>query len=194
MVNEGLISKEEALKRIQPMHVQQILVPQFDPASRKQAGAPIGTGLPASPGAAVGKVVFDPDRSAELAAEGQPVVLARKETSPEDFHGMAPAVGILTSRGGSSSHAAVVARQMGKPCIAGAEEIDIDVVAQRLTANGTTLREGDWISLDGTTGEVFAGRINTVEPDFKRRIRSRERLEMKEIVEREELPKHARLL
>jgi pyruvate,orthophosphate dikinase len=168
MVNEGLISKEEALKRIQPMHVQQIMVPQFDPASRKQAGAPIGKGLAASPGAAVGKVVFDPDRSAELAAEGEPVVLARRETSPEDFHGMAPAVGILTSRGGSSSHAAVVARQMGKPCIAGAEEIDIDVAAQRLTANGTTLREGDWISLDGTTGEVFAGRINTVEPDFKR--------------------------
>src|SRR5437588_2804282 len=116
MVNEGLISKEEALKRIQPMHVQQVLVPQFDPASRKQAGEPIGRGLAASPGAAVGKVVFDPDRSAELAAEGEPVVLTRKETSPEDFHGMAPAVGILTSRGGSSSHAAVVARQMGKPC------------------------------------------------------------------------------
>src|SRR5437763_846749 len=168
MVNEGLISKEEALKRIQPMHVQQVLVPQFDPASRKQAGEPIGKGLAASPGAAVGKVVFDPDRSAELAAEGEPVVLTRKETSPEDFHGMAPAVGILTSRGGSSSHAAVVARQMGKPCIAGAESIDIDVERRTLTANGVTLTEGDWISLDGTTGEVFAGRINTVEPDFKR--------------------------
>ncbi len=168
MVNEGLISKEEALKRIQPMHVQQILVPQFDPASRKKAGEPIGKGLAASPGAAVGKVVFDPDRAAARAAEGEPVVLARKETSPEDFHGMAPAVGILTSRGGSSSHAAVVARQMGKPCIAGAEEIDIDVANQRLTAHGTTLHEGDWISLDGTTGEVFAGRISTVEPDLKR--------------------------
>ncbi|TMF02129.1 MAG: pyruvate, phosphate dikinase [Chloroflexi bacterium] len=168
MVNEGLISKEEALKRIQPMHVQQILVPQFDPASRKKAGEPIGKGLAASPGAAVGKVVFDPDRAAARAAEGEPVVLTRKETSPEDFHGMAPAVGILTSRGGSSSHAAVVARQMGKPCIAGAEEIDIDVAKQRLTAHGTTLNEGDWISLDGTTGEVFAGRISTVEPDLKR--------------------------
>src|SRR6266702_5827504 len=168
MVNQGLISKEEALKRIQPMHVQQILVPQFDPESKKKVGAPIGSGLAASPGAAVGKVVFDPDRSAELAAAGDPVILTRKETSPEDFHGMAPAVGILTSRGGSSSHAAVVARQMGKPCIAGAEEIDIDVVSQRLTANGVTLREGDWISLDGTTGEVFAGRISTIEPDFNR--------------------------
>jgi pyruvate,orthophosphate dikinase len=168
MVNEGLIGKEEALKRIQPMHVQQILVPQFDPEARRRAGAPIGKGLAASPGAAVGKLVFDPDRSAELAATGEPVVLARKETSPEDFHGMAPAVGILTSRGGSSSHAAVVARQMGKPCIAGAEGIDIDVEGRRLSANGTTLREGDWISLDGTTGEVFAGRMPTVEPDFKR--------------------------
>ena len=168
MVNEGLISKEEALKRIQPMHVQQILVPQFDVAARRKAGSPIGKGLAASPGAAVGKVVFDPDRSAELAAKGEPVILARRETSPEDFHGMAPAVGILTSRGGSSSHAAVVARQMGKPCIAGAEEIDIDVARQRLSANGTTLKEGDWISLDGTTGEVFAGRLDTVEPDVKR--------------------------
>jgi pyruvate,orthophosphate dikinase len=168
MVAEGLITRDEALRRIQPMHVQQILVPQFDPASKKQAGDVIGRGLAASPGAAVGKIVFDPDRSAEMAAAGEPVILTRKETSPEDFHGMAPAVGILTSRGGSSSHAAVVARQMGKPCIAGAEEIDIDVANQTLTANGTTLHEGDWLSLDGSTGEVFAGRISTIEPDFNR--------------------------
>src|ERR1700687_2353368 len=167
MVAEGLITRDEALRRIQPTHVQQMLVPQFDPASRKKAGAPIGKGLAASPGAAVGKIVFDPDRSAALAAAGEPVILTRKETSPEDFHGMAPAVGILTSRGGSSSHAAVVARQMGKPCIAGAEEIDIDVEGQKLTANGTTLHEGDWMSLDGTTGEVFAGRISTIEPDLQ---------------------------
>ena len=138
------------------MHVQQVLVPQFDPASRRQAGAPIGKGLAASPGAAVGKVVFDPDRAVELSSQGEPVILARKETSPDDFHGMAPAVGILTSRGGSSSHAAVVARQMGKPCIAGAEDIDIDVDGRKLTSNGTTVHEGDWMSLDGTTGEVFA--------------------------------------
>src|SRR5439155_10126201 len=128
----------------------------------------IGKGLAASPGAAVGNVVFDPDRAAEMAANGEPVVLTRRETSPEDFHGMAPAVGILTSRGGSSSHAAVVARQMGKPCIAGAENIDIDVVNRRLSANGTVLKEGDWISLDGSTGEVFAGRISTVAPDLQR--------------------------
>ena len=168
MVSEGVITRDEALKRVQPMHVQQILVPQFDPEALRKSGAPIGQGLAASPGAAVGKVVFDPDRSQQLAAEGEPVVLARRETSPEDFHGMAPAVGILTSRGGSSSHAAVVARQMGKPCIAGAEEINIDVERQQLTANGTTLREGDWISLDGTTGQVFAGRIPTIAPDLER--------------------------
>jgi pyruvate,orthophosphate dikinase len=167
MVNEGVINRDEALKRVQPMHVQQILVPQFDPASRAKAGEPIGKGLAASPGAAVGKIVFDPDRSQQLAAEGEPVVLVRRETSPEDFHGMAPAVGILTSRGGSSSHAAVVARQMGKPCIAGAEQIDIDVDRKRLSANGTTLQEGDWISLDGSTGEVFAGRISTIAPDLQ---------------------------
>jgi pyruvate, orthophosphate dikinase len=168
MVGEGLITREEALTRVQPIHVQQILVPQFDLEAKRKAGNPIGHGLAASPGAAVGKVVFDPDRAAALAAQGEPVVLTRRETSPEDFHGMAPAVGILTSRGGSSSHAAVVARQMGKPCIAGAESIDIDVQAGTLTSNGTTLHEGDWISLDGTTGEVFAGRISTVEPDFER--------------------------
>ncbi|MBV9580085.1 MAG: pyruvate, phosphate dikinase, partial [Chloroflexi bacterium] len=167
MVAEGLISREEALKRIQPMHVQQILVPQFDPESRRKAGDPIGRGLAASPGAAVGKVVFDPDRSAELAGNGEAVVLVRRETSPEDFHGMAPAVGILTSRGGSSSHAAVVARQMGKPCIAGAEDIEIDVDRQRLFAGGVTLHEGDWLSLDGSTGEVFAGRISTIAPDLQ---------------------------
>jgi len=168
MVGEGLITRDEALKRIQPMHVQQILVPQFDPASRSKAGEPIGRGLAASPGAAVGKVVFDPGRSAELAGNGEAVVLVRRETSPEDFHGMAPAVGILTSRGGSSSHAAVVARQMGKPCIAGAEEIEIDVDRQTMSAGGTTLHEGDWISLDGSTGEVFAGRISTIAPDVQR--------------------------
>jgi pyruvate,orthophosphate dikinase len=167
MVGEGLITRDEALKRIQPMHVQQILVPQFDPDARRKAGEPIGRGLAASPGAAVGKVVFDPDRSAELAGTGEAVVLVRRETSPEDFHGMAPAVGILTSRGGSSSHAAVVARQMGKPCIAGAEDIDIDVDRQRMLAGGVTLHEGDWISLDGSTGEVFAGRISTIAPDLQ---------------------------
>jgi len=166
MVEEGLIDRDEALKRVDPTMVQQLLVPQFEPAARASARTGIGRGLAASPGAAVGKLVFDPDTAVAWANEGQPVILARQETSPEDFHGMARAAGILTSRGGRTSHAAVVARQMGKPCVAGAERIDIDVKGKTLTASGTTLREGDWVSLDGTVGEVFADRIATVEPDI----------------------------
>ncbi len=168
MVQEGLITKEEALKRVEPSQVQQLLVPQFDPEARSKASSLLGRGLAASPGAAVGKLVFDPDRAEQLANGGEPVILARRETSPEDFHGMARAVGILTSRGGMTSHAAVVARQMGKPCVAGAEEIEIDVAARKLSANGTTLVEGDWVSLDATLGEVYGGRIPTVAPDIHR--------------------------
>ncbi|MBI2756234.1 MAG: pyruvate, phosphate dikinase [Chloroflexi bacterium] len=168
MVDEGILSREDALKRVDPTHVQQLLVPQFDEAARKTAGKPLGKGLAASPGAAVGKLVFDPDRAEQMTLDGESVILARKETSPEDFHGMARAKGILTSRGGMTSHAAVVARQMGKPCIAGAEEIDIDVANRRLTAGGVTLYEGDWASMDAALGEVYAGRIPTVEPDIER--------------------------
>ncbi|MDQ3809702.1 MAG: pyruvate, phosphate dikinase, partial [Chloroflexota bacterium] len=168
MVKEGLIDKEEALRRVEPGHIQQLLVPQFEPQARAAASQRLGKGLAASPGAAVGKLVFDPDTAAEWANNGEPVILARRETSPEDFHGMARAAGILTSRGGMTSHAAVVARQMGKPCVAGAEQIEIDVNARRLSANGTTLGQGDWISLDAGAGEVFAGRIATIEPDITR--------------------------
>ena len=127
MVEEGLISKEEALTRVEPSQIQQLLVPQFDPAARAAASQRLGKGLAASPGAAVGKLVFDPDTAEQWSSAGEPVILARRETSPEDFHGMARAAGILTSRGGMTSHAAVVARQMGKPCVAGAEQIEIDV-------------------------------------------------------------------
>jgi pyruvate, orthophosphate dikinase len=168
MVEEGLIDRGEALKRVEPAHIQQLLVPQFDPAARARAGKRLGRGLAASPGAAVGKLVFDPDTAEQMANDGEPVILARRETSPEDFHGMARAAGILTSRGGMTSHAAVVARQMGKPCVAGAEEIEIDVPRQRLSANGTSLGPGDWVSLDATAGEVFAGRIPTIDPDIRR--------------------------
>ncbi len=168
LVEEGLIDKEEALKRVEPSQIQQLLVPQFDPAARSSASQRLGKGLAASPGAAVGKLVFDPDTAERWANDGESVILARRETSPEDFHGMARAAGILTSRGGMTSHAAVVARQMGKPCVAGAEEIDIDVSARRLSANGAVLGQGDWISLDAGAGEVFAGRIPTIEPDISR--------------------------
>jgi pyruvate, orthophosphate dikinase len=168
MVQEGLIDKEEALRRVEPSQIQQLLVPQFDPAARAAASQRLGKGLAASPGAAVGKLVFDPDTAEQWANNGEAVILARRETSPEDFHGMARAAGILTSRGGMTSHAAVVARQMGKPCVAGAEQIEIDVAARRLSANGTVLGQGDWISLDAGVGEVFAGRIPTIEPDITR--------------------------
>jgi pyruvate, orthophosphate dikinase len=170
MVEEGLISREDALKRVDPSQLQQLLVPQFDSQARARAGRGklLGKGLAASPGAAVGRLVFDPDTAEEWANNGEPVVLARRETSPEDFHGMARAAGILTSRGGMTSHAAVVARQMGKPCVAGAEDIDIDVANRTLSANGTTLKQGDWVSLDAAEGEVFAGQIPTIEPDITR--------------------------
>jgi pyruvate, orthophosphate dikinase len=168
MVEEGLISKEEALTRVEPSQIQQLLVPQFDPAARAAASQRLGKGLAASPGAAVGKLVFDPDTAEQWSNAGEPVILARRETSPEDFHGMARAAGILTSRGGMTSHAAVVARQMGKPCVAGAEQIEIDVGSKRLSANGTVLTQGDWVSLDAAQGEVFAGRIPTIDPDISR--------------------------
>ncbi len=166
LVNEGLISKEEALGRIEPAHVDQLLRDQFDPTAR--AGATrIAKGLNASPGAAVGRAVFDADSAVEWVGRGERVVLVRIETSPDDFHGMAVAQGILTARGGATSHAAVVARQIGKPCVAGCHELVIDYGARTATANGATFAEGDAISLDGSTGEVFVGALPTVSARFE---------------------------
>ena len=161
LVNEGRITKEEALTRIEPAHVDQLLRDQFDPGARATATR-IAKGLNASPGAAVGRAVFDADVAVEWVAGGERVVLVRIETSPDDFHGMAVAQGILTARGGATSHAAVVARQIGKPCVAGCHELVIDYAARTATANGVTFAEGDWISLDGATGEVFLGALPTV--------------------------------
>ncbi|HXG39402.1 MAG TPA: pyruvate, phosphate dikinase [Candidatus Limnocylindrales bacterium] len=166
MVEEGIISKAEAVTRIEPAHVEQLLRAQFDPQARASATR-IAKGLNASPGAAVGKAVFDADRAAELAAAGERVVLVRIETSPDDFHGMAVAQGILTARGGATSHAAVVARQIGKPCVAGCAELVVDYRSRSASANGVSFREGDWISLDGSTGEVFLGALPTVETRFE---------------------------
>ncbi len=163
MVNEGLISKEEAIMRVDPQQLDQLLHPVLEEKSKKNLKR-IATGLPASPGAAVGKIVFTADEAVE-AAKHSPVILVRKETVPDDIHGMEVAKGILTSRGGMTSHAAVVARGMGTPCVAGAEAIKVDERNKRLTVDGVTLKEGDWISIDGTTGEVFAGQAQTVEPD-----------------------------
>jgi len=165
MVEEGLISKEEAIMRVDPQQLDQMLHPVLEAASKKNLKK-IATGLPASPGAAVGKIVFTADDAVE-AAKSAPVVLVRKETVPDDIHGMEVAKGILTSRGGMTSHAAVVARGMGTPCVAGAEALHVDERGLRLSVHGSNvvLKQGDWISLDGATGEVFVGQANTVEPD-----------------------------
>ncbi len=166
LVDEGLITKEEALGRIEPAHVDQLLRDQFDPAART-AATRLAKGLNASPGAAVGKAVFDADTAVEWVANGERVVLVRIETSPDDFHGMAVAQGILTARGGATSHAAVVARQIGKPCVAGCHELHIDYAAGTAEANGVRFAQGDWISVDGSTGEVFLGPLPTVSARFE---------------------------
>ncbi len=166
MVDEGLITKAEAVARIEPAQVDQLLRDQFDPRAR-QAATRVARGLNASPGAAVGKAVFSADTAVEWVARGERVVLVRVETSPDDFHGMAVAQGILTARGGATSHAAVVARQIGKPCVAGCAELLVDYAAKQASANGTSFREGDPISVDGSTGEVFVGALPTVSARFE---------------------------
>jgi pyruvate, orthophosphate dikinase len=168
MVADGTITKEEAVGRIETAQVDQLLRAQFDPAARKAAQR-IAKGLNASPGAAVGRAVFDADVAVEWAGRGEKVVLVRVETSPDDFHGMAVAQGILTARGGATSHAAVVARQIGKPCVAGCAELLVDYGSKtaRSSDSGLSFGEGDWISVDGSTGEVFVGAIPTVEARFE---------------------------
>ena len=168
MVAEGLISKEEAVGRIEPAQVDQLLRAQFDPNAR-QGAQRIAKGLNASPGAAVGRAVFNADVAVEWVARGEKVVLVRVETSPDDFHGMAVAEGILTARGGATSHAAVVARQIGKPCVAGCAELVVDYATRtgRSTTSGLSFGEGDWISVDGSTGEVFLSALPTVAARFE---------------------------
>ncbi|MDH3367010.1 MAG: pyruvate, phosphate dikinase, partial [Gemmatimonadota bacterium] len=161
MVREGLIDPDQALSRIDPDQLNQLLHPTLDPAAQVRV---IATGLPASPGAAVGRAVFDADRAEERALAGDPVILVRRETSPDDFHGMVAARGILTARGGMTSHAAVVARGMGKCCVAGAKEIIVDEAARRFEIDGMAVNEGDWLTLDGTTGRVILGQTALVEP------------------------------
>ena len=160
MVEERLITKEAAIKRIPADSLAHLLAPIFDRASIA-AAKKIGSGLPAGPGAACGHVVFSAEEAVRRAERGDKVLLARIETSPEDLRGMIAAEGILTSRGGVSSHAALVARQMGKVCVCGAAEIAIDYQNRTMSAGGVTLREGDHLSIDGTAGEVFAGEVTT---------------------------------
>ena len=165
MVEEGRIDRNEALRRVEPEQLNQLLRPVFDPEAKAAAltgGKNLARGLPAGPGAATGKIVFHASDAEEWVAKGQgPVILVRIETSPEDIRGMDAADGILTKLGGMTSHAALVARQMGKVCVAGCGALDIDYKAGTLTAGGTVLHEGDWISLDGFSGEVLAGRVET---------------------------------
>ena len=163
MVREGLISEKEAVMRVDPKAIDQLLHPTFDPKAEEKA-AKICTGLPASPGAATGQIVFNAEEAERWAAMNRDVILCRIETSPEDIGGMSAAKGILTSRGGMTSHAAVVARGMGKCCVAGAGDAVINYAAKTLTAGSVTLKEGDWISLNGSVGALYAGKIATVEP------------------------------
>ncbi|MGB9833690.1 MAG: pyruvate, phosphate dikinase [bacterium] len=169
MVNEGLITKEEAVMRVEPNQIYQLLLPHFDENDKREAvkrGDFLAKGVNASPGAATGKVVFDPDTAEELGKRGEAVILVRAETSPDDVHGMIMAKGILTARGGATSHAAVVARSIGKPCVTGCEAIKVDMERRAFTANRVTIKEGDFISIDGATGEVFRGKIKTEETKF----------------------------
>jgi pyruvate,orthophosphate dikinase len=168
MVDEGLITKEEAIARIEPAHVDQLLRATFDPAALKGA-TKIVNGLNASPGAAVGRAVFDADTAVEWVDRGEQVILVRVETSPDDFHGMAVSQGIITARGGATSHAAVVARQIGKPCVAGSADLNIDYAGKHAHCNvtKTEFKEGDWVSLDGTTGALYLGQLPTVDARFE---------------------------
>lgn len=163
MVEEGLIDARTALLRATPEQAEQLLHSQIDPEVQL---TPIAKGLPASPGAAIGKVLFDPDEAEEAAKKGEKVILVRPETTPDDVHGLFAAQGALTSRGGMTSHAAVVARGMGKPCVSGCDEIEISMETGEFTARGKTVKKGDIITLDGTQGLVFLGEVPLIRPSF----------------------------
>jgi len=170
MAEEGLITRKEAVLRVSPDQVDFFLHPQFDPESAKAArfsGEMLGTGLNVSPGAAIGVVVLGADLAEEWAKDGKDVIMVRPETKPDDVHGMLAAKGILTSRGGRTSHAALVARQFGKPAVVGVSALEIDMGKREISVNGTTIKEGDYISIDGTAGEVYLGQLITMVPDIK---------------------------
>jgi pyruvate,orthophosphate dikinase len=168
MVEEGLITPKDAVARVEPAHVDQLLRATFDPGALAKA-TKIVNGLNASPGAAVGRAVFDADTAVEWVNNGEKVILVRIETSPDDFHGMAVAEGIITARGGATSHAAVVARQIGKPCVAGSADLIVDYAGAQAHCNvtGTEFKEGDWVSLDGSSGALYLGALPTVDARFE---------------------------
>jgi pyruvate,orthophosphate dikinase len=169
LANETLITQPDALQRVTPSQIDFFLHPQLAAAARKQAadeGRLIATGLNVSPGAAVGVAAFDPDMAQRLAGDGHKVILIRPETKPDDVHGMLASEGILTTRGGRTSHAALVARQFGKPAVVGVSALEVDLVGHRATVGELAIEQGDWVSLDGTTGEVFLGQLDTFVPDI----------------------------
>jgi pyruvate,orthophosphate dikinase len=163
MVRERLITKREAVLRVEPGQVDQLLHRRIDPKAKVNV---LATGLAASPGAAYGKAVFDADRAEAMAKKGAKVILVRIETNPDDVHGMIAAEGVLTSRGGRTSHAAVVARGMGKPCVAGAESVQVDLVKRQFTAGGTKIKEGEPFTIDGSTGNVIAGQVAMLDAEI----------------------------
>src|SRR5215831_4824486 len=163
LANEGLITREEAVARVEPQALDQLLHPTIDPSAERKV---LAVGLPASPGAAAGEIVFSADEAEAMKTEGRRVILVRVETSPEDIHGMHAAEGILTTRGGMTSHAAVVARGMGKPCVSGAGTLRVDYATGTLSVAGQTFRQGDQITIDGSTGQVLVGRVPMIEPEL----------------------------
>jgi pyruvate,orthophosphate dikinase len=163
LVEEGVIDRDEAVRRIEPASLDQLLHPMLDPMAKTTV---LSRGLPASPGAASGKVVFSADEAEELAVRGEAVILVRIETSPEDIHGMHAAKGVLTTRGGMTSHAAVVARGMGRPCVAGAGDLRVDYPARTMAARTTLVKAGEVITIDGSTGEVMIGEVPTIQPEL----------------------------
>jgi pyruvate, orthophosphate dikinase len=163
LVQEGVIDREEAVRRIEPASLDQLLHPTLDPKAKTTI---LARGLPASPGAASGKVVFSADEAESLAVRGEAVILVRIETSPEDIHGMHAAKGVVTTRGGMTSHAAVVARGMGRPCVAGAGDLRVDYQARTMAARTTLVKAGEIITIDGSTGEVMMGEVATIQPEL----------------------------
>src|SRR5947207_1548625 len=161
MAAEGLISQDEAVQRVRPQDLDQLFHPMVDPRSPVTL---VAKGLPASPGAAVGEVVFDADEAEALAKRGRNVILVRPETSPEDFHGIVAARAVLTARGGMTSHAAIVARGMGKTCVVGAKDIEVDPQQGRFRANGRVVKKGQVLTVDGTTGRILLGAAKLVQP------------------------------
>ncbi|HKQ31873.1 MAG TPA: PEP-utilizing enzyme, partial [Thermodesulfobacteriota bacterium] len=179
MVREKLITREEAISRIEPEHLEQFLFPIFNP-EEKEKHKVIATGLAASPGAVSGAVALDADTAVRFGSEGKSTILVRKETSADDIKGMAASKGVLTARGGRTSHAAVVGRQMGKVCIVGAEDINIDEKSRRFVTGGVTVKEGDFISLDGFEGKVYSGHVPVIPSDIIQVVEERIKPEQSE--------------